>query len=132
MSGYDFSLDAATGIPLCLDPCIVLCPLGVVTSNDHIRDPDCHARHPSGAFPNALSYIPCRPQALVAVFSDDLETSNISKGSSEVPCPAIDYPSSSSGSLVQSPYNTRLRMAGRRTCLARCQETAVLDDCHSS
>jgi hypothetical protein len=117
VSGSDFFLCVEIGIPLCLDRCIVLCLLCVVTSNVHIRAPDCRAGPPpSAAFPNALSYILCHRQALAVVFSNDLETSNISKGSIEVPSPAIDYPSSSSGSLVQSRDNNLLRMAGRRTC----------------
>jgi hypothetical protein len=119
VSGSGFYLGVVTDNPLGLDPCTVLCPLCVVTSNVHIHALGRRDGPPSGAFPNAPSYILYRRQVLAVVFSDDLETSNISKGSSEVPSPAIDYPSSSSGSLVLSHDNNRLRMAGRRTCLAR-------------
>jgi hypothetical protein len=98
----------------------------VVTSNVRTRAPDSHGP-PSGVFPNGC-HIPCRPQVLEVVFLDYLETSNISKGSSEALSPSIDYPSSSSGSLVLSLDNNRLRMADRRTCLARRQKTAGLSD----
>jgi hypothetical protein len=131
VSDSDFCLDVATGIPPCLDPCIAPCPLCVVTLNVHIFDLDCLAHPPTGAFLNALNDNLCRRQVLAVVFWGDLETSNISKDSSQVPSPAIDYPSSSSGSLVQSPDNNRLRKAGRRTCLARRQQAGVLGDFHS-
>jgi hypothetical protein len=104
----------------------------VVTSNVHICALDYHDGPPSGAFQNARGCILCHQQALAVVFSDDLETSNISKGSSEVPSPAIDYPSSKSGSLVLSRDNNRPRMAGHRTCLARRQVAVVVGDLHSS
>jgi hypothetical protein len=125
VSGFDFYLGVEIGIPPCLDRCIVLCSLCAVTSNVHTRAPHSHGGPPNGAFPNG-SHIPCRPQVLEVVFLDYLETSNISKGSSEALSPSIDYPSSRSGSLVLSRDNNRLRVADRRTCLARRQKTARL------
>lgn len=126
MSDFDFYPGVEIGIPLCLDRCIVLCPLYVATSNVHIHGLYCHACPPSGASPNAQNHILFRLQVLAVVFSDYLETSNISKGSSEALSPAIDYPSSRSGSFVPSRDNNRLRMADRRTYLARPQRTAGL------
>jgi hypothetical protein len=119
VSGSDFCLGVVIDSPLGLDPYTALCPLYVATSNVHIHGFYCHACPPSGASPNAQNHILFRLQVLAVVFSDYLETSNISKGSSEVPSPAIDYPSSNSGSLVLSRDNNRPRMVGRRTCLAR-------------
>jgi hypothetical protein len=132
VSGSDFCLGVVIDSPLGLDPYTALCPLCVVTSNVHICALDYHDGPPSGAFQNARGCILCHQQALAVVFSDDLETSNISKGSSEVPSPAIDYPSSKSGSLVLSRDNNRPRMAGHRTCLARRQVAVVVGDLHSS
>lgn len=131
VSGFDFFLAVETGIPLCLDPCIVLCPLCVVTSNVRSRAPLRHADPPSCASPIAPSNILCHPQVLAVVFLDDLETSNISKNSCEVLSPAIDYPSSNYGSLALSRDSYHLRMARRRTYLARRQRPAVLGDCSS-
>jgi hypothetical protein len=132
VSDCDFYLGVEIDIPPCLDRYTVLSPLCVVTSNVHIRVPDCHAGLPSGACLNALSYILYRLQVLAEVFSDDLETLYISKGSSEAPSPTIDYPSAWFGSLVTSYDNNRLRQAGRHTCLARRQRVAALGDCCSS
>jgi len=123
VSGCDFCLGVEIGIPPYLDRYTVLYPLCVVTSNVHIRVPDCHADPPSGAFLNALSYILYRLLVLAEVFSDDLETSNISKGSSEAPSPTIDYPSESFRSLARG--NNRPRKAGHRTYLARRQRMAA-------
>jgi hypothetical protein len=68
----------------------------------------------------------------VEVFLDDLETSNISKGSSDAPYPTIDYPSANSGSLATSCDNTRPRKADHRTCLNRRQRKPALDGRYSS
>jgi len=130
VSGFDFFLDVETGIPLCLDPCTVLYRLCEVTSNVRSCAPDRHDL-PSCASLNASSNTLCHRQVLAVVSSDDLETSNISKGSSEVRFPAIDYPSSNSGSLALRRDSDRPGMAHRRTYLARGQWPAVSGDCSS-
>ena len=87
VSGCDCGLGVEIDILLGLGRYTVLCSLCVGISNVHVLALDCRADLPSASSLKSPSCILCRPQVRAVVFLDDLEISNISKNSSEVPSP---------------------------------------------